>query len=184
MRADPWHAAFVAAAAIVPLLVAGLWLTQRGERANLTAALTRLRADSARLAGRGTLGADLAARREAVRVRIEAVRGLDRSRFAWPRLLDALGRALPDGAWLTQVETTSPLPDLVVRVEGRGDTPTSITDYARSLEASRHVESVEIRGSTREVHDRGYVQAFDLLVRYRSPPSGEPYARPSVPEGE
>lgn len=123
---------------------------------------------SDRLTGRRAISDSLAARRDSVRERIETVRSLDRGRLVWPRLLDGLDRALPDGAWLTSLETESPAPGLAVRVEGRAATPHVITDFVRRLRSASIVEAVEIRGSTREATGRGHVQAFVLLVRCRS----------------
>lgn len=183
LRADPWHAAFLAFLLVVPLLVGGLWLALRSERAELRAEIERVRADSVRLGERAALGDSLAARREAIRERIEMVRTLDRDRFVWPRLMDEVSRALPRGAWLTSLATESPLPDLRVRIEGRASSPLVITDYVRALQASSHVASVEIRGSRRVALERGYAQSFTLLVGYGTPPAGERRTRPLLSEG-
>lgn len=180
VRADPWHWLFVACAVLVPLLVAGAWYVQRSEVAGLEARLERVRADSARLAERASLGDSLAARRDAIAERIERVRSLDRDRYVWPHLMDEMSRALPGGAWLTSIETERPSPGLRVRVEGMARTPVEITDYVRALEASPFVGGVEIRGSRRVALDRGYAQSFRLLVAYRSPPAGARRTRPLV----
>ncbi len=182
VRADPWHAAFLVCLALVPLLVLGLWLSVRNDRSGLRIEIERVRADSARLGERAALGDSLAARREALAERIAAVRSLDRDRFVWPHLMDELGRALPQGAWLTAVTTERPLPEVLVRIEGRARAPLVITEYVRALQASPYVGGVEIRGSRRIALDRGYAQSFTLLVAYRAPPESGRRTRPLVPE--
>jgi len=181
VRSDPWHWLFVACAVLVPLLVAGAWYVQRGEVAELEARLERVRADSARLAERAALGDSLDARRDTIAERIERVRALDRDRYVWPHLMDEMSRALPGGAWLTSIEAERPSPRLRVRVEGMARTPLEITDYVRALETSPFVGEVEIRGSRRVALDRGYAQAFNLLVAYRRPPASARRTRPLVP---
>lgn len=183
LRADPWHVAFLVCLVVVPALVVGLWYSLRSDRSELDAELERVVADSARLHERAVLGDSVAARREAIRERIETVRTLDRGRFVWPHLLDEMAAALPGGAWLTSLTTESPLSDLRVRVEGRASAPVVITEYVRALQASPHVADVEIRGSRRIALDRTHAQAFTLLVGYRAPPEGERRTRPLLPPG-
>lgn len=182
VRADPWHAAFLVCLVLVPLLVVGLWLSVRNDRSELLTEIERVRADSARLGERAALGDSLAARREVLAERIATVRGLDRDRFVWPHLMDELSRALPQGAWLTAVATESPLPEPLVRIEGRARAPLVITEFVRALQASPYVGGVEIRGSRRIVLDRGHAQSFTLLVTYRSSPESGRRTRPLVPE--
>lgn len=182
VRADPWHAAFLACLVLVPLLVVGVWVSVRNDRSELRTEIERVRADSARLGARAALGDSLAARREALAERIATVRGLDRDRFVWPHVMDELSRALPQGAWLTAVTTESPLPEPRVRIEGRARAPLVITEYVRALQASPYVSGVEIRGSRRIALHRGYAQSFTLLVACRVPPEGGRRTRPLVPE--
>lgn len=182
-RADPWHRAFVASAVLVPLAVGGAWHAQRVELDRLRAELGEGRADSARLAERSTLGDSLSELRRAVGDRIERVRALDRDRHVWPHLMDELSRALPDGVWLTSLETVRPSPDLEVRVEGRASSTLGITEYARVLEASPHVAGVRIRGSRRVTPDRAYAQSFSLLVTCRRPLTGQRRTRSRPPGG-
>ena len=182
LRSDPWHWIFVACAVLGPLALGPSWYAQRSELSGLRTELERVRADSTRLAGRTILDDSLSRRHRAISERVQRVRSLDRDRYAWSRVLDALGRSLPTGAWLTSLEVERPLPDLGVRVEGTALSPLEIIAYVRALEAAPIVDDVRIRGSRRVLLERGRAHSFILLVDYRRSPPDRRRTRP-LPSG-
>ena len=182
LRTDPWHWIFVACALLAPVALGLSWYAQRSELSGLRTELEQVRADSARLAGHKILDDSLSRRHRAISERIRRVRALDVDRYTWPRLLDELGRSLPDGAWLTSLAVERPAPELGVRVEGMADTPLEITAYVRALEAAPFVEGVRIRGSRRVLLGRGRAHSFSLLVSCRRPLQDGRRTRP-LPSG-
>lgn len=171
LRSDPWHASFLLFLVIVPLVVGFLWYQQSRQAERLEQRLDEALADSARLADLRALSDSITARREEIQDRISLVKGLDQNRFAWPHLMDEIGRALPSEAWITSIRREGELPDLRVRISGAGASPLVITDFVRALESSSFVSDVRIVNSQREQIAGIQAQAFTLSVGYRSPPA-------------
>jgi Tfp pilus assembly protein PilN len=171
LREDPWNAALIAVLILVPLAVLSLWLMQRSRDHSLQAQLETATADSARLAELRSLSDSLTGRRQAVQKRINLVEQLDGNRFVWPHLLDEIGRAVPDLAWLTAIKRESPLPNVQVQLLGTAASPLVVTQFVHNLERSPYLTDVQIV-STQAQQVKGLTaQAFTLTVRYRSPPA-------------
>ncbi|MCY4075055.1 MAG: PilN domain-containing protein [Acidobacteria bacterium] len=110
--------------------------------------------------------------REAERSRLaDRVAWLDarrRQQEAPVRLLDEVGRSLPDGAWLTELRQEAGT--LVLR--GRAASLTSVSDFVAGLERAASFSSpVEVVDS--QVDDRGNVGdpiRFELHAALRGPP--------------
>ena len=116
----------------------------------------------------------LTERFRAIRQRVSLVERLDRDRFAWPRMMDEISRALPSAAWLASLRQLSPPPDLTVEVQGIAANPLAITEFIARLEASRHVADVRMVGSQQQGFDGGdgLRQAFTLVLRSLGPRRG------------
>lgn len=169
LREDPWNAALIAALVLVPLAVLSLWLLQRSGEHSLQTQLEAATADSARLADLRVLSDSLTDRRAAIRKRIQLVEQLDRNRFVWPHLLDEIGRAVPNLAWLTAIKENSPLPQVQVQLLGTAANPLVVTQFVHNLERSRFLTDVQIV-STQAKEIKGLTaQNFTLTVRYRAP---------------
>lgn len=180
---DPWSVALAAAAALMLLGVAGSWLLQRNRGGELDERIAALTADSARLAEQRSLLDSLTAELDGVEQRFELVTRLDGHRYAWAQLMYALSEALPEAAWLSQIQRESPLPGLTVAVRGVAASPLAVTTYLRDLEASPYVGPVRLRGSQRAGGSPGNGQSFTLDVRYGAPGSASaPAARSTAPE--
>ncbi len=166
---DPWLIAAVAIAAIVKLVVGWMWMSQRGQRADLDQRVAEAVEDSARLSDLRMLSDSLIARETQIRERLELVQGLDGGRFIWPRLLDEFSRALPDYAWLTSIRQAGGLPDLQVQLDGFAANPLAITAYVRQLQRSPYVGQVRILGSQEQNVDGFSAHSFKLIVFYEEP---------------
>ena len=83
------------------------------------------------------------------------------------RLLDEIGRSLPDGVWLTELRQA---PAAIV-LRGRAASLTALSDFVAGLERSRSVSPpVEVLGS--QIDDRGGAAdplRFELQATLRSP---------------
>ena len=111
----------------------------------------------------------------------ESVRGRLTERVAWldarrqqqdrpGRLLDEIGRSLPDGAWLTELRQA---PTVIV-IRGRAVSLTSLSDFVAGLErSSSFAPPVEIVDS--QVDDQGGAGdpiRFELHAALRNPALG------------
>jgi Tfp pilus assembly protein PilN len=177
-REDPWNAGLIAVLVIVPLIVLSLWLMQRSRDHSLQQQLDAATADSARLAELRVLSDSLISRRSAVQKRVDLVEQLDGNRFVWPHLLDEIGRALPDLAWLTAIKREAPLPNVQVQLLGTAANPLVVTQFVHNLESSPYLTDVQIVSTQAQEMKGLTAQAFTLTVRYRSPP---PDSVPTAP---
>lgn len=178
---DPWSMAL----AVVALVVLGgggaLWYVQGNRLEEIDARIQSMAKDSARLANLQGIVDSLESRRVEIRDRMAQVEDLDRGRYIWPHLLNEMSRALPDGAWLTSIERTSPPPNLQVSVQGIAASPLVITQYVRALREEQHIADVQMGGSQRQqLEDGGYGQSFRLTVTYRRPPPAAIRTRPLI----
>lgn len=163
---DPWSLAVGGAAVLALLAVGGSWFLQRQRAQELDQRISALAADSARLGERRILLDSLEAERDGVKERFRLVTRVDRHRYAWPRLLHALSDALPQAAWLSEIERETPLPALTVLVRGAAASPLAVTAYVRSLEAAPVVEYVDLVRTQRSSEAPGGGQSFTLRVHY------------------
>lgn len=178
---DPWSVALALVAIVVLGGGAFAWYSQGSRLGELRSRIQSMAEDSARLASLQGMIDSLQARRSEIRERMAQVEDLDRGRFVWPHMLDELSSALPNAAWLTAIERTSPAPDLRVQVRGMAASPLVITEYVRNLREEPHIGDVQMGGSQREqLEDGGYGQSFRLTVSYRRPPPAAIRTRPLV----
>ncbi|MFQ5679769.1 MAG: PilN domain-containing protein [Gemmatimonadota bacterium] len=167
---DPWNAALVLCAVIVPVAILALWLTRRSEARGLEERLAVATADSAELADLRAVSDSLTERQRLIEERIDLVEQLDQNRFVWPHLLDEVSRALPQFAWLTGLSQASGPSGTAVQILGRAANPLTITEFVRNLQASPFIGEVRIVGSQREEVEEGLaVQAFTLVAMYERP---------------
>lgn len=114
--------------------------------------------------------------REAARARLaERVAWLDarrRQQDGPPRLLDEVGRSLPDGAWLTELRQASAL----VVLRGRAASLTSLSDFVSGLQRSASfAPPVEVVDS--QIDDQGGAGdpiRFELHAALRDPGPARP----------
>ena len=144
----------------------------RQERSGLASALAFADGEMERLAPLVERVGD----REAERLRLaERVAWLDalRQRQDGPvRLLDEVGRSLPDGAWLTELRQAS----ASVVIRGRAASLTALSDFVGGLErSSSFVSPVELVDS--QVDEQGGVRdpiRFELHATLRHPGPARP----------
>ncbi len=168
LRIDVWGIALLVSALTIPPGTVALWWLQRTEALELGARLEAAVADSARLAEFRAASDSLTEKSREIRERVALVEELDRDRFAWPRLMDEISRALPPPAWLISLRQLSPPPDLTVELQGVAGNPLAITEFVRSLGTSDSIADVRIVGSQQRGSDPDQVsrQAFTLVVRF------------------
>ncbi|MCL7964723.1 MAG: PilN domain-containing protein [marine benthic group bacterium] len=166
---DPWTLAAISAFVLAVLAIGGMWFAQRSNAAELEVRLEEAREDSTRLADLRVLSDSLIDRERQIRQRLELVRGLDEGRFVWPHLLDEISRALPEYTWLTAVRVETPLPELVVQLDGIAANPLAVTRFVRNLQSSDYLKQVRIMGSQQAEVENVAAQAFKLLVSYEDP---------------
>ena len=162
---------FAACGAVVILTgsVAGARVcTVRRESDRLTSAMAAAEREVERLAPVLESVRDREAERSRLAERVAWLDDRRRQQDEPVRLLDEVGRSLPDGAWLTELRQEAAA--LVLR--GRAASLTSVSDFVAELErAASFASPVEVVDS--QVDDRGSVGdpiRFELHAAFRGPP--------------
>ncbi len=170
---EPW---MVAAVAAVVLAVAfGLLYVKRSAAVSaLEPKLAAAKRDSIRLAGVVKQRAQLEHRRDSLLAEIEVIRDIDRDRYVWPHILDAVTKALPDYTWLNDLagrtaEGDSAAASFTIQGETAGEAQ-AVTRFMRNLEDSPFIQGVTLVSSAMVSEQGRDLTSFTLTARYQVPP--------------
>jgi len=171
---DPWLVAAIATWVLV-LLGAGLGYLPRARQVSaLEPKLEAAKRDSIRYSSILVRKAQLERRRDSLLVEIQVIRDIDRDRYVWPHLLDAVAKALPPYLWLDEVASRGgeggDSAGAAVTIQGKTADPQALTRFMRNLEESPFVEGVTIVSSALVAEQGHDVTSFSLTARYQAPP--------------
>jgi Tfp pilus assembly protein PilN len=171
---DPWLAAAVATWVLVLLGVVGLYLPRARQTQELEPKLEAARRDSARYSGILVRKAQLERRRDSVLAEMQVIRDIDRDRYIWPHILDALAKSLPPYLWLEEVASHggegNDSGSAGVTIQGKTADPQALTRFMRNLEESPFIVGVQIVSSALVAEHGHDVTSFSLTARYQQPP--------------
>jgi Tfp pilus assembly protein PilN len=134
--------------------------------------LEAARRDSVRFAGILNRKASLIRRRDSLLDEIRVIRDIDRDRYIWPHVLDAVTKALPPFVWLDDMAARSAEGDSAasLSIQGKTADPQALTRFMRNLEESPFIEGVQIVSSALVAEQGHDVTSFMLTARYQVPP--------------
>jgi Tfp pilus assembly protein PilN len=171
---DPWLLACVGVWTALAVVVLFLFLPRRGEIQALEPELETTKQEAARLRQVLRQKAETEARRDSLLAQIEVIRTIDRERYTWPHILDAVAKALPPYTWLDdlstrQVEGEIAESQVAFQLTGKSADIQAITRFVRNLEESPFLEGATTV-STGIVNEQGReVFTFVLNARYQQP---------------
>jgi Tfp pilus assembly protein PilN len=169
---DPWLVAAIASWVLVLALAFLAYLPRARHTAALEPLLVKAKADSTHYSHIVILRDQAERRRDSLLADIQVIRDIDRDRYIWPHVLDAVTKALPPYLWLDDLAAKSAEGDsgAALTIQGKTADPQALTRFMRNLEESPFVEGVTIVSSalvTEQGHD---VTAFSITARYQVPP--------------
>ncbi len=170
---DPWMVA--AAAAWVLVVAFGLLYVKRSAAVSaLEPKLAAAKRDSIRLAGIVKQRTQLEHRRDSLLAEIQVIRDIDRDRYVWPHLLDAITKALPDYTWLNDLagrtaEGDSAAASFTIQGVTAGEAQ-AVTRFMRNLEDSPFIQGVTLVSSAMVSEQGRDLTSFTLTARYQVPP--------------
>jgi Tfp pilus assembly protein PilN len=131
--------------------------------------------DSARFADVIRRSETLQARRDTIAERVAALQQIDGARYIWPHLMDEVGRALPQGTWLTRFNQVAPAPNLSVRIEGNAVSYFALTNFMETLEGSPFLSGVRLVASDQrfiQIPGAGQQRVYNFVLdaNYQEPP--------------
>ena len=173
---DPW----LIAAAVLWLGVAAIvllaWLPRKNAVAALGPRLEAVQREAHRMSEVRATQAQAAAKRDTLMTQIDIIRTIDRERYIWPHIMDAVTRALPDYTWLDDVSALAGAEGdsaggIQVQITGKSADIQAVTRFVRNLEESAFLENAT-QVSTAVVSDRGRdVYTYVIKTRYQQPDS-------------
>jgi len=111
---------------------------------------------------------------DTLRSQIAVIRDIDRERYIWPHVLDAITKALPPYTWLDDIssrpgEADSSSGGVSLQIHGKSADIQAITRFVRNLEESPFLQGAT-QVSTTVVTERGRdVYDYVLAVKYQQP---------------
>lgn len=168
-RVDRRTRAALTGALAVAAVGAALWpvLSVRSESARLEQRSSAVDRELAGLAGVRSRREEAERRVAELSGRVALAEGLHAARGAPARLLDELGRALPEDVRLTELRQHGG----DVAITGRAAEMTAVSDLVTGLESSGYfLPPVEIAESRREAHAGAETVRFELRMRFSRAP--------------
>ncbi len=170
---DPWLVAAIAVWVIVVLAAVLVYVPRSAAVRALGPVLEKARRDSVQYSAILVRKATMERRRDSLLAEIQVIRDIDRDRYIWPHVMDAVTKALPPYVWLDDVATRSTEADsggTGMAIQGKTADPQALTRFMRNLEESPFIESVQIVSSAL-VADQGHdVTSFSITAHYQVPP--------------
>lgn len=171
---DPWLLAFIGSWLVFGLVFALLFLPRRARVGELEPRLQRTYNESLRLRGVLTQMRRFQARRESLQTQIGVIRDIDRERYVWPHIMQAVTRALPQYTWLEE---------MTVRTGSEGDSAggtsfqltgksadiQAITRFVRNLEDSPFLSQVSPISSATTSDEGRDVHTYVVTALYSHP---------------
>jgi len=170
---EPWLVAAAVSWALVLLLGMPLYIKRSHAVRDLEPRLEKAMRDSVQLAGNINRKHRLEQRRDSLLAEIQVIRDIDRDRYVWPHLIDAITKALPDYTWLDDVAARAGEGDSTGQasfsVSGKTASDQAVTRFMRNLEESPFIEAVQLV-TTATVTEQGRdVTSFVINAHYQLP---------------
>lgn len=119
---------------VTTMMVGWRWWAVGEVETQLSRQVDVARREEQRLTGEVRQLAELESERTLLRQHVALIDGLRRSQMLPVHLIDQVGRSLPDSTWLTRLKQDHDS----VTIEGHCLSLTSLSDFVRDLEATRH----------------------------------------------
>jgi len=172
---DPWLVACIVSWVLALGVVTPLWMKGRGQVAALGPRLEAAQREQRRYSALVARKTQFERARDSLIAQIDVIKNIDKDRYVWPHVLDAVAKALPPYTWLDNLQSraaegdTSGAPSF--QISGKTVDMQAFTRFLRNLEESPFIEAVA-PVSTGLVSEKGRdVTTFVINARYQVPDS-------------
>lgn len=170
---DPWMLAFIGGWVVVALMLGLFYLPRRSHVKDLEPRLAEAQREALRMQRVLALRRQFEARRESLMAQIGVIASIDRERYVWPHILQAVTRALPQYTWLDEMQVRQAGDDSSFgtgfQITGKSADIQAVTRFVRNLEDSpflAHVATI----STGSVNEQGRdVYTYVVTAQYSHP---------------
>jgi Tfp pilus assembly protein PilN len=130
-------------------------------------------ADSLRYAESIRLINEIKDQEDWIRNRIDIISMVDQNRYLWSKLMAGINDVLSSLTWLTRLETISPFPNLVFRIEGITFSNIELANFMRRLENLHYIDEVRLISSKEHFIDKVPTMVFAIDCYCSKQSSGE-----------
>ena len=171
---DPWLLAFIGSWLVFGLVFALLFLPRRAHVMELEPQLVRTNSQAVRMRGVLAQMRRFQARRESLQTQIGVIRDIDRERYVWPHIMQAVTRALPQYTWLEEMNVrTGSEGDSAggtsFQLTGKSADIQAITRFVRNLEDSPFLSQVSPISSATTTDEGRDVHTYVVTALYSHP---------------
>lgn len=169
---DPWLIACVVGWVLVAGAIGILYLPRKAKVAALEPQLAAAHREARRLEAVLRTKQETEAKRDSLLAQINVIREIDRQRYIWPHIMDAVTQALPPYTWLDGM-TNQANPDsaggVAFQLTGKSADIQAVTRFVRNLEESPFLQNATAV-STAVVREQQHdVFTFVINVAYQEP---------------
>lgn len=173
---DPWMIACAAFWVVFAVFLGLFWMPRNNEVKALRPRLESTQREAQRLVAVLHTKTETEAKRDTLVAQINIIQSIDRERYIWPHVLDAVTKALPPYTWLDDIQSRSSEGDssgtginVNLQLTGKSADIQAITRFVRNLEESPFLENSN-QVSTAVVNDHGRdVYTYVINVKYQAP---------------
>lgn len=173
---DPWMIACGAFWLVFAAFLALFWMPRNNELKALRPRLEATQREALRLQAVLHTKTEAEAKRDTLMAQINIIQAIDRERYVWPHILDAVTKALPQYTWLDNIQSRQSESDssgsgtnVQLQLTGKSADIQAITRFVRNLEESPFLENSN-QVSTAVVNERGRdVYTYVINVKYQNP---------------
>jgi Tfp pilus assembly protein PilN len=174
---DPWLIACVVGWVGVLGGVTPLWMKNRGQVTALGPRLEAAQREQRRYSALVARKRQFEVARDSLISQIDVIKGIDKDRYIWPHILDAVAKALPPYTWLDNLQSRAAEGDTTgapaFQISGKTVDMQAFTRFLRNLEDSPFIEAVA-PVSTGLVTEQGRdVTTFVINARDQVPDSSQ-----------
>lgn len=172
---DPWLIAAIVGWLLVLGVATPLFLRSKGQVDALQPRLERAVADSARYDQLVRAKLTYEATRDSLVAQIDVIKGIDRDRYTWAHIMDAVAKALPAYTWLDGLTPRGNEGDLTAgtlfQLTGKTVDMAAMTRFMRNLQESPFIEGVVLVNTNTVTEDERDVTVFTINAQYQQPDS-------------
>ena len=171
---DPWLIACVVGWVLVAGLIGVFYVPRKTQVHALGPRLDSIEREARRLQEVLRTKSEAEAKRDTLEAQINVIRDIDRERYIWPHVMDAVTRSLPPYTWLDQVsyrsgadvDTSS---GLYIQLTGKSADIQAVTRFVRNLEESPFLQNC-VLVSTAVVREAQHdLISYVIDVQYQQP---------------
>jgi Tfp pilus assembly protein PilN len=171
---DPWLIACVAGWLLVAGAIGLFYLPRKAKIAELEPQLAAAQREARRLQAVLRTKEEAEAKRDSLMAQINVIRDIDRERYIWPHIMDAVTQALPPYTWLDGMANQAPSGDAAnqsvqVQLTGKSADIQAVTRFVRNLEESPFLQNATLVSNAVVREEEHEVFTYVINVAYQQP---------------